>query len=84
MAVKPHLDKLEQSKDIALECPLSTSEHLLEVITDKMSPEQMKHYIREAGFERNSTRHRRLNLKLRTEKNRRTTQKNRSTTVFSF
>ena len=50
--VKPHLDKLEQSKDIEhWNVHLNTPEHLLEVVTNKMSPDQVKHYIREAGFE---------------------------------
>jgi copper chaperone CopZ len=50
--VKPHMDKLEQKNEIEhWNVHLNTPEHLLEVVTNKMSPEQVKHYIREAGFE---------------------------------
>ena len=50
--VKPHLDKLEESKEIEhWNMHLNTPEHLSEVVTNKMSPEQVKHYIREAGLE---------------------------------
>ena len=46
------MDKLEQSRDIERwHVNLNSSDHLLEVVTNKMSPEQVKHYIREAGFE---------------------------------
>lgn len=42
--VKPYLDKLEQSRDINhWNVHLNTPGHLLEIVTDKMSPEQVKH-----------------------------------------
>jgi hypothetical protein len=46
------MDKLEQKNEIEhWNVHLNTPEHLLEVVTNKMSPEQVKHYIRKAGFE---------------------------------
>lgn len=54
--IKPHLDRLEQNREIEhWNMHLNTPEHLLEVVTDRMSPEQVKHYVREAGFEAEST-----------------------------
>jgi copper chaperone CopZ len=50
--IKPHLDKLEQEAHIEKwHVNLNSPEHLLEIETLKMSPEQVKHYVREAGFE---------------------------------
>jgi hypothetical protein len=46
------MDKLEQTKEIDhWNVHVNTPEHLMEVVTDKMSPEQVKHYTREASFE---------------------------------
>ena len=50
--IKPHMDKLESSRDIEhWHVDLNSPEFLLEVETNKMSPEEVKHYVREAGFE---------------------------------
>ena len=50
--IKPHMDKLEHHKDIQRwHVDLNSPEHLLEIETDKLSPEQVKHYVREPGFE---------------------------------
>jgi copper chaperone len=55
--IKPHLDKLEQSREIdRWHVDLNNPDHVLEIETQKMSPEQVKHYIREAGFEADFTR----------------------------
>jgi copper chaperone len=55
--IKPHLDKLEQSREIEhWHVNLNSPEYLLEVETNKMSPEEVKHYVREAGFEAEFTR----------------------------
>jgi len=55
--LKPHLESLEQKKEIERwRVNLNSPEHLLEIETNKMSPEQVKHYIREAGFEAEFTR----------------------------
>jgi copper chaperone len=55
--IKPHLDKLEQSREIdRWHVDLNNPDHVLEIETQKMSPEQVKHYIREAGFEAEFTR----------------------------
>jgi len=46
------MDKLEHHKDIQRwHVDLNSPEHLLEIETDKLSPEQVKHYVREPGFE---------------------------------
>jgi copper chaperone len=50
--VKPYMDRLEQSREIDhWKVHVNSPEHLLEVETQKMSPEQVKHYIRSTGFE---------------------------------
>ena len=50
--VKPHLDKLEETKQIdRWHVDLVNPEHILEIETSKLSPEQVKHYVREAGFD---------------------------------
>jgi len=55
--VKPHLDELEQNHDIEhWNVNLNSPEYLLEIETDKLSPEEVKHYVREAGFEAEFTR----------------------------
>ncbi len=52
MRVKDQLDKLEQSQEIDhWKVHVHSPDHLLEIVTDKMSPEQVKHYIRETGFD---------------------------------
>jgi hypothetical protein len=46
------MDKLEQTKEIDhWNVHVNTPNYLMEVVTEKMSPEQVKHYTREAGFE---------------------------------
>jgi len=55
--IKPHLDKLEQSKEIEhWHVDFNDPEHVLRIETNKMSPEQVKHYVRETGFEAEFTR----------------------------
>lgn len=55
--IKPHMDKLEQTKEIEhWNVDLNTPEYIMEVETNRLSPEQVKHYIREAGFEAEFTR----------------------------
>lgn len=50
--IKPHLDKLEQSQDIEhWHVDFNDPEHILLIETNKMSPEQVKHYVRETGFD---------------------------------
>lgn len=50
--IKPHLDKLEQTKEIDhWLVHLQDPDHVLEIETHKMSPEQVKHYLREAGVD---------------------------------
>jgi hypothetical protein len=46
------MDKLEQTKEIEhWNVDLNTPEYIMEVETDRLSPEQVQHHIREAGFE---------------------------------
>ena len=55
--IKPHMDKLEQTKEIEhWNVDLNTPEYIMEVETNRLSPEHVKHYIREAGFEAEFTR----------------------------
>jgi copper chaperone len=55
--IKPHMDKLERNRDIEhWHVNLNSPEYLLEVETDKMSPEEVKHFVREAGFDAEFTR----------------------------
>lgn len=55
--IQPHLDKLKESNQInRWNVDLGSREHILEIETSKLSPEQVKHYIREAGFEAEFTR----------------------------
>ena len=50
--IKPHLDKLEQNKEIERwHVDFGNPEHILQIETNKMSPEEVKHYVREAGFD---------------------------------
>lgn len=50
--IKPKLDELERSHEIERwHLDMNTSENLLEIETNKLSPEQVKHLVREAGFE---------------------------------
>ena len=50
--IKPRLDEMEQRNDIERwHLNMNDSEHLLEIETNKLSPEEVKHMIREAGFE---------------------------------
>jgi copper chaperone len=54
--IKPQLDKLEQNKDIERwHIDFNNPEHLLQIETNKMSPDEVKHYVREAGFEADFT-----------------------------
>jgi copper chaperone len=54
--IKPHLDKLENNKEIEKwHVDFNDPEHILEIQTNKMSPEDVKHYVREAGFEADFT-----------------------------
>ena len=54
--IKPHLDKLESSKEIERwHINFNDPEHILEIETNKLSPEQVKHMIRETGFEADFT-----------------------------
>jgi hypothetical protein len=50
--IKPRLDEMEQRNDIERwRLNMNDNEHLLEVETNKLSPEEVKHMIREAGFD---------------------------------
>lgn len=50
--IKPRLDEMEQRNDIERwHLNMNDSEHLLEIETNKLSPDEVKHMIREAGFE---------------------------------
>ena len=50
--IKPALDKMEERKDIERwHLDMNSSENLLEIETNKLSPEEVKHLVREAGFE---------------------------------
>jgi len=50
--IKPRLDEMEQKKDIQRwHLDMNSPEHLLEIETDKLSPDEVKHLVREAGFE---------------------------------
>lgn len=55
--IKPYMDRLEESGDIERwQVDLNNPEYLLKVESDKLSPEEVKHYVREAGFEAEFTR----------------------------
>jgi copper chaperone len=49
--VKPQLDKLEQAKSIdRWHLDLNNPDYVLEIETNKLSPEEVKHLIGETGF----------------------------------
>ncbi len=55
--IKPRLDELERTHEIERwHLDMNTSENLLEIETNKLSPDQVKHLVREAGFEAEFTR----------------------------
>ena len=50
--IKPRLDEMEQKKDIERwHLDMNSPENLLEIETNKLSPDEVKHLVREAGFE---------------------------------
>ena len=50
--IKQRLDEMEHKKDIKRwHLDMNSPEHLLEIETDKLSPDEVKHLVREAGFE---------------------------------
>lgn len=50
--IKPRLDEMEQRKDIERwHLDMNNPENLLEIETNKLSPEEVKHLVREAGFD---------------------------------
>ena len=50
--LKPHLDKLEGDKSIERwHIDFNNPEHILEIETNKLSPEEVKHLIREMGYD---------------------------------
>lgn len=50
--IKPRLDEMEQRRDIERwHLDMNNPENLLEIETNKLSPEEVKHLVREAGFE---------------------------------
>jgi hypothetical protein len=50
--IKPRLDEMEQKRDIEhWHLDMNNPENLLEIETNKLSPEEVKHVVREAGFE---------------------------------
>ncbi len=54
--IKPHLDELEQDKSIERwHVDFNHPEHILEIETNKLSPEEVKHKIRATGFEADFT-----------------------------
>lgn len=54
--IRPLMERMELSGKIdRWQVDLNSSDHVLEVETQKLSPEQVKHYIREAGFEADFT-----------------------------
>jgi hypothetical protein len=55
--IKPRLDELEQRKEIEhWHLDMNTPENLLQIETNKLSPDEVKHLVREAGFEAEFTR----------------------------
>ena len=55
--IRQHMEKLEQSKDIERwRTEPANGGQILEIETLKMSPEQVKHYLRESGIEAEFTR----------------------------
>ena len=50
--IKPRLDEMEQRQDIERwHLDMNNAENLLEIETNKLSPDEVKHLVREAGFE---------------------------------
>jgi len=50
--IKPRLDEMEKRREIERwHLDMNTPENLLEIETNKLSPEEVKHMVREAGFE---------------------------------
>ena len=50
--IKPHLDKLENNKTIERwHVDFNNPEHILEIETNKLSPEEVKHLVRATGFD---------------------------------
>ncbi len=50
--IKPRLEELENTKEIERwHLHNNNSENLLEIETNKLSPEEVKHLIRASGFE---------------------------------
>ncbi|MBD0333075.1 MAG: heavy-metal-associated domain-containing protein [Chitinophagaceae bacterium] len=50
--IKPHLDKMESDKTIERwHIDFNHPEHILEIETNQLDQEQVKHLIRETGFE---------------------------------
>ena len=50
--IKPRLDEMEQRRDIERwHLDMNNAENLLEIETNKLSPDEVKHLVREAGFE---------------------------------
>jgi len=50
--IKPRLDEMEEKRDIERwHLDMNSPENLLEIETNKLSPEEVKHFVREAGFE---------------------------------
>ena len=55
--IKPRLDEMEQKKDIERwHLDMNNPENLLEIETNKLTAEEVKHLVREAGFEAEFTR----------------------------
>ncbi|MCU7547702.1 hypothetical protein OCK74_01190 [Chitinophagaceae bacterium LB-8] len=55
--IKPKLDQLEQDHTIEhWHVNMNDPEYLLEVETDKLSADEVRHFVREAGFEAEFTR----------------------------
>lgn len=51
-AIKPRLDELQQSKEIdRWEVNLQTPEKVLVVETQKLTPDMVKHLLREQGYD---------------------------------
>ena len=55
--IKPHLDRMQHAKDIEQwQVDVNDPEHILKIETMKLSPEEVKHQIRAAGFNADFTR----------------------------
>jgi hypothetical protein len=50
--IKPSLEKLQNEKDIdGWEVQGRDTEAVLQIVTSKLSPEEVKHHLREAGLD---------------------------------